>query len=40
MVPPANYSNKEKQTYLNKCVVVHTSHLTYTAFKSKQYLDV
>jgi hypothetical protein len=42
VVPPASYSNKEKHTYSNEqvCGVVLVSHLAYTAFKTKQYLEV
>jgi hypothetical protein len=42
VVLSANYSNKEKHTYSNEQVwgVVLASHLAYTAFKTKQYLEV
>ncbi len=42
MVPSANHSNKEKHTFSFEqvCGVVLASHLAYTAFKSKQYLEV
>ncbi len=40
MVPPTNRSNREKHTrsFERVCSVILASHLTHTAFKSKQYL--